>query len=398
MSVPGIGRANSLTNSQCPSPMNPSTSSATISSMRGVSSRTSCGREDSVEQLAVSGVHGRVGAAAACRARPSPSRPARRGTRRRPRRPSPCARVRAVGERRRVGQRATRLGHPADHVEVEVRLVPHRARGQPLAVVGERIVLHAGVRQPSVLLFRHRLRILLRTSAAPQADDIDHQLLLQAKPTTGAGRRAPRAGRSRRRSARASSAATASSRWCGFVAPTIGAVTPGFEQHPRQRHLGTGNARSSAISATRSTTTRSESTVSYSALAELVGCSRARGLLVPVAGQPAAGERAPRDHADALVGAQRQHLPLLLAVEQVVVVLHADEPGPAVRVGGVQRLGELPRVHRGRADVARLARLARRRAAPRGSPRSACGGPSGGSGRGRCSRCRAGAGCGRSRS
>ena len=50
-----------------------------------------------------------------------------------------------------------------------------------------------------------------------------------------------------------------------------------------------------------------------------------------------------------------QHLPLLLAVEQVVVVLHGDEAGPAVQVGDVLGLGELPGVHRGGAEVAGLA-------------------------------------------
>ena len=39
-----------------------------------------------------------------------------------------------------------------------------------------------------------------------------------------------------------------------------------------------------------------------------------------------------------LVGAQRQHLALLLAVQQVVVVLHADEAGPAVQ----RRRGRAP--------------------------------------------------------
>lgn len=39
------------------------------------------------------------------------------------------------------------------------------------------------------------------------------------------------------------------------------------------------------------------------------------------------------------------------------MVLHADETGPAVPLGDVLRLGELPRVHRTRPDVAGLARL-----------------------------------------
>ena len=91
-------------------------------------------------------------------------------------------------------------------------------------------------------------------------------------------------------------------------------------------------------------------------LAELVGLAAGRRG-VPVAGQPAAGQRAPRDDADAQVGAQRQHLPLLLAVEQVVVVLHRDERRPPVGDRRVLGLGELPGVHRRGADVAGLAGL-----------------------------------------
>src|SRR6266702_627055 len=82
----------------------------------------------------------------------------------------------------------------------------------------------------------------------------------------------------------------------------------------------------------------------------------ALALAVPVAGQHAAGQRAVRQYGDALVGAEREHLPLLLPVYQVVVVLHGDEPGPAVAFGHVLRLGELPGEHAARADVAGLAR------------------------------------------
>src|ERR1700753_1783675 len=61
--------------------------------------------------------------------------------------------------------------------------------------------------------------------------------------------------------------------------------------------------------------------------AELVGVGP-RGLRVPGPGEAAAGQRAPRDHADVPGRAQRQHLALLLAVEEVVVVLHRDEVRP----------------------------------------------------------------------
>ena len=53
--------------------------------------------------------------------------------------------------------------------------------------------------------------------------------------------------------------------------------------------------------------------------------------------------------------AERQHLALLLAIDQVVVVLHRHEPRPPVPIREVERLGELPGPHARRADVARLA-------------------------------------------
>ena len=80
-------------------------------------------------------------------------------------------------------------------------------------------------------------------------------------------------------------------------------------------------------------------------------------LLVPGTCQPTPCQRAPRDDPDTHVLAQGKHLPLFLAVEEVVVVLHRREPGPAVEGRGVQRLGELPGVHRRGADVQGLARL-----------------------------------------
>ena len=79
--------------------------------------------------------------------------------------------------------------------------------------------------------------------------------------------------------------------------------------------------------------------------AELV-CLAAGGLLVPVTGEPPSGERTPGDDADSQIGAQRQHLPLLFPVEQVVVVLHRHKRGEASHAGEVVGLGELPSVHR----------------------------------------------------
>ena len=53
--------------------------------------------------------------------------------------------------------------------------------------------------------------------------------------------------------------------------------------------------------------------------------------------------------------AEAHHLALFFAVEEVVVVLHGDEAGPAVEVGEIEGLGELPGVHGRGADVAGFA-------------------------------------------
>src|SRR5664279_2085944 len=85
--------------------------------------------------------------------------------------------------------------------------------------------------------------------------------------------------------------------------------------------------------------------------------SPARRRIAPRASHAATSERAPRDAAHALVVQEREHLALLLAHDQAVLVLHRDEAGPATEVGRVLHRGELPRVHAGRADVAHLAGL-----------------------------------------
>jgi hypothetical protein len=64
------------------------------------------------------------------------------------------------------------------------------------------------------------------------------------------------------------------------------------------------------------------------------------------AGQPAAGEGAPGDYPDLFSGAQRHHFAFFFAVQQVVVVLHADERGPTVLPGEMQGFAELPGEHR----------------------------------------------------
>ncbi len=81
------------------------------------------------------------------------------------------------------------------------------------------------------------------------------------------------------------------------------------------------------------------------------------GLLTMGPGQPAACHRAPRHQADPLIDTQRDHLALFFAIDQVQVVLHRDEPAPAMRGRDLLGLGELPCVHGRRADVPGLAGL-----------------------------------------
>src|SRR6185436_8116715 len=93
---------------------------------------------------------------------------------------------------------------------------------------------------------------------------------------------------------------------------------------------------------------------------ELVGAGAGGLRLLSAPAAPAEetpGERAPGHTAHALRDAERDHLALLLAVDEVVVVLHRNEPRPAAAVGGGQGLGELPGGHAARAQVAHLARL-----------------------------------------
>ena len=85
------------------------------------------------------------------------------------------------------------------------------------------------------------------------------------------------------------------------------------------------------------------------------GCTR-RGF-APGTRQPAARQRTPRQHGDILRLTERVHLALLFALNQIVLILHADEWRPAVLPLGINRFGELPRIHRRGADIARFARL-----------------------------------------
>ena len=75
------------------------------------------------------------------------------------------------------------------------------------------------------------------------------------------------------------------------------------------------------------------------------------------AGQQTAGEWGPWQHGNLLRRAQRNHFAFLLAVQQVVVILHTHKPRPALEVGGAERAGELPGPAGARTDVAHLSRL-----------------------------------------
>src|SRR5271163_5245999 len=130
-----------------------------------------------------------------------------------------------------------------------------------------------------------------------------------------------------------------------------------FREQPSQRYLRAGNApRSRDFGNTiddglvQIDGFREETPVSIVSLG-------ANTSVIGVPAQPAARLRAPRNDADPFCFAERQHFPLLLAVEKVYQVLHADKPGPAVQIGNAECAGELPSMHRRRTDVAGLACL-----------------------------------------
>ena len=68
--------------------------------------------------------------------------------------------------------------------------------------------------------------------------------------------------------------------------------------------------------------------------------------VIPIPCQLPAGLRAPGNDSDPFGGAKRQHLALLLAIQEVDQVLHADEAGPAVPLGDAEGACELPRMRR----------------------------------------------------
>src|SRR5208337_1981840 len=91
--------------------------------------------------------------------------------------------------------------------------------------------------------------------------------------------------------------------------------------------------------------------------AERIGAAaHRRGLGAdPGAREIAARHRRPRDDRDPFERAERHHLALLLAIDEVVVVLHRDEFRMTPGAGDVDHARELPGVHRRGADIERLA-------------------------------------------
>ena len=72
---------------------------------------------------------------------------------------------------------------------------------------------------------------------------------------------------------------------------------------------------------------------------------------VAISGQHASSQRTPRQHAHAQVQALRHHLAFLLAVQEVVMVLHRNELRPMVAFGGALHFCKLPREHARGSDV-----------------------------------------------
>src|ERR1019366_6192618 len=91
------------------------------------------------------------------------------------------------------------------------------------------------------------------------------------------------------------------------------------------------------------------------ALPELVRFVAFGGFVLPWTSQAATRQRAPGNYADTLRLAKGNHLALLLAIKQIVMILHGDETGPAVKVGQIKSLGELPRMHGRGTDITHLA-------------------------------------------
>jgi hypothetical protein len=91
------------------------------------------------------------------------------------------------------------------------------------------------------------------------------------------------------------------------------------------------------------------------ALAKLIGLETFGMFALPRTSQAATRERAPGDDTDTLGLAKRNHLALLFAIKQVVMILHGNETGPAVKVSEIESFSELPCVHRRGAYITHLA-------------------------------------------
>jgi hypothetical protein len=63
------------------------------------------------------------------------------------------------------------------------------------------------------------------------------------------------------------------------------------------------------------------------AFRDLISSGTKRPLRRPVTRQSSGCERIVRDHRDLLLATERQHFPLLFAVDEVQVILHRDEAG-----------------------------------------------------------------------
>ena len=174
------------------------------------------------------------------------------------------------------------------------------------------------------------------------------------------------------------------------MAPMIGARHARLVQQPGERDLGRRHA--SGRGDLDELVDHVEVGLARRAVGERVVRRPARCAAAPsrvrLPVEEAAGERAPRDQADALVEAERDHLPLLLAVDQVVVVLHRHEPGRRRDRAAPSRTARRTCSTR---RCSAPCRRGRRRAAPPSSPRSGCPGRTGGSGRGPRTRRRAAA-------
>src|SRR6266550_1635513 len=89
----------------------------------------------------------------------------------------------------------------------------------------------------------------------------------------------------------------------------------------------------------------------------VAGASRALRRRRRCASKSSASERGPWNNTDSFRDAERHHLSLLFAINEVVVVLHRDESSPAISLGHAERLCHLPRVTRACADVPHFALL-----------------------------------------